>query len=65
MAVGGGGEVGDKDRVNGTFTGMLYKAIFQSVLLYVIDSWVVAAAMLKLLEGFHHRSFRRIMGMTA
>ena len=34
------------------------------VLLYGSDSWVVTGAMLKLLEGFHHRVARRIEGMT-
>ena len=45
--------------------GMLYKAVAQSVLLYGSDIWVVMGAMLKILEGFHYRSARRITGMTA
>ena len=44
--------------------GMIYKAVDQAVLLYVSESWVVTGAMLKLLEGFHHRAARRITGMT-
>ena len=44
--------------------GMLYKEISQSVLLYGRESWVVTGAILKLLEGFHHRQDRRIAGMT-
>ena len=45
--------------------GMMYKSVSQSVLLYVSESWVVTGAMLKVLEGFHHREVRRITGMTA
>ena len=44
--------------------GIMYKSVVQSVWLYGSDNWVVTGAMLKLLEGFHHRSERRIMGMT-
>ena len=45
--------------------GMMYKALAQSVLLYVSESWVATGVMLKVLEGFHYRVARRIMGMTA
>ena len=45
--------------------GMLYKAVAQLVLLYGSESWVVTGAMLKILDRFHHRSARRITGMTA
>ena len=45
--------------------GMLYKKFAQSVLLHGIESWVVMGAMLKVIEGFHHRVARRITGMTA
>ena len=34
------------------------------VILYGSESWVVMGAMLKVLEGFHHRAARRIAGMT-
>ena len=40
--------------------GMMYKAVYQSVLLYGSDSWVVTGEMLKFLEGFHHQVARRI-----
>ena len=43
---------------------VLYKEVTHTVLLYVIYSWVVTVAMLKVLEGFHHRVSRRISGMT-
>ena len=45
--------------------GMMYKAVAQSVLIYVRKIWVVIGETLKVLEGFHHRSAREISGMTA
>ena len=45
--------------------GAMYKAVAQSVLLYSSKSWVVSGYMLKVLEGFHHRSASRITGITA
>ena len=36
--------------------GMLYNVVVQAVLLYVIKSWVVTGAMMKVLEGFHHQA---------
>ena len=44
---------------------MVYKAGVQTVLLYGSESWVVTGAMLTVLEGFHHRVFRKIVGKTA
>ena len=44
--------------------GDIYKAAVQSVILYGRESWVVTGEMLKVLEGFHHRVERRIMGLT-
>ena len=46
-------------------SGMVYKAVANLVLLYSSESWMVTAAMLKVLEGFHHWYTRRILGMTA
>ena len=34
--------------------GYMYKAVVQSVILYVREIWVVTGDMLKVLEGFHH-----------
>ena len=34
---------------------MMYKAVVQTVLIYRGGSWVVMDAILKVLEGFHHR----------
>ena len=45
--------------------GIMYKAVYQSVLLYGSDSWVVMGGMLKVLEGLHHREARQITEMTA
>ena len=43
---------------------MVYKVVVQMVLLYGSDSWVVTEAMLKVLEGFHHRVAHRIAGIS-
>ena len=45
--------------------GMMYKAVDQSVILYVSEIWVVMGAMLKVLVGFQHRTDMRIMEMMA
>ena len=42
---------------------IMYKALFQAVLLYVIKIWVVADAMMMVIEEFHHRVARLIAGM--
>ena len=44
---------------------MMYKAVFQSALLYGRDIWVVTGKILTVLKGFHHREVRRIIGITA
>ena len=44
--------------------GMVYKEVAHSLLLYGSESWVMMGEMLKVLEGFHHRVARQIMGMT-
>ena len=36
--------------------GAMYKAVVQSVLSYGSKIWMVTGEMLKVLEGFHHRS---------
>ena len=45
--------------------GMMYKSVDQLALLYGSKSWVVVWAMINVLEGFHHRVNRCIMGMKA
>ena len=37
---------------------MMYKEVFQVVILYWRDIWLVADAVMKLLEVFHHRIAR-------
>lgn len=46
-------------------SAMFYKAVVQSVLLYGCEMWTFTPAMLRVLEGFHHRVARRISGKTA
>ena len=43
---------------------MLYKVVVQTVLLYGSEIWVATESMLKVLEGFHHRVARWIVGNT-
>ena len=43
---------------------MIYKLVVQTILLYGSDIWVVAGAMLQVLEGFCHQAAKRIMGKT-
>ena len=45
--------------------GVMYKAVEQSVLLYISESWEVTWEMLKVLKVFHHGAARCITGMTA
>ena len=45
--------------------GMMYKPVDQSVLLVGSESWVVTGDMQKVLEGFHHRVARKIVGVMA
>ena len=41
-------------------SGMFYKAIVQSILLYGCETWTITPAMLSALRGFHHRVARRL-----
>ena len=43
---------------------VMYKAVVQVVLLYGSKIWVVMDTMMKVLEGFHHKISRWILGMT-
>ena len=52
-----------REGANPRVSAMFYKAVVQSVLLYNCESWVVTPAVLKVLEGFHHRAARRITSM--
>ena len=44
--------------------GAMYKAVVQSVILYISNIWVVTGVMLKVLEGFHHQVEQGITEMT-
>jgi hypothetical protein len=41
-------------------SGMFYKAVVQSILLFGSETWVVTTPMLKALESFHQRVARRM-----
>jgi hypothetical protein len=43
-------------------SGMFYKAVVQSVLLFGSETWVLSQPMLRALEGFHRRVARRLAG---
>ena len=43
---------------------MMYKSVVQEVLLYVREIWEVTDTLMAVLEVFHHRMARRVMGMT-
>ena len=44
---------------------MIYKSVYQSVLQYESEIWVLTGGMLKVLEVFHHQEARQITGMVA
>ena len=41
---------------------MLYKVVFHTVLLYRSESWMIMGELMKVMEAFHHRIARRIIG---
>ena len=43
---------------------MIYKVEVQTVMLYRSKIWVVTDLMLNVLEGFHHRVYWRIVGIS-
>lgn len=51
-----------RDGLRPKAAGMFYKAVVQAVLLYGAETWAVSPAMLKALEGFHHRVARQLTG---
>ena len=44
---------------------IIYKVVVQKVLMYGTRILVVTGGIMTVLEGFHHRTARRIAGMTA
>jgi hypothetical protein len=51
-----------RDGATPRVSGMFYKAVVQSILLFGSETWVVTNTMLKALESFHRRVARRIAG---
>ena len=47
------------------YRSMLYKAVVQTALLYVSESWVITGLMMNMLERFCHFIARRIAWKTA
>ena len=41
--------------------GQIYLVVLQAVLLYGSEKWVLTPHMQRVLGGFHHRVFRRLM----
>jgi hypothetical protein len=54
-----------RDGASARARGHFYVAIVQAVLLYGCETWTVTPAMLKVLEGFHHKVARKISGKMA
>ena len=54
----------DEDGSNSAAHGMLYKAAAHTVLIHGSESWVVTGEILKVVEEFHHKAYRRITGMV-
>jgi hypothetical protein len=53
-----------RERATPHISGLFYKAIVQTVLLYGSESWVITPAMLKVLDSFHHQVAHCITGHT-
>ena len=58
------GEGRDKYGRNSAGAGVIYKGLFQAVILYGRKSWVVMGCVLKNLEGFHNPEAIRILVKT-
>jgi hypothetical protein len=53
-----------RDGATPRVSGMFYKAVVQSILLFGSETWVVTKPILQALEGFHKRVARRLSGKT-
>jgi hypothetical protein len=51
-----------REGANTRVSGMFYKAVVQSVLLFGSESWVWSQSMVQTVEGFHNRVARRLSG---
>jgi hypothetical protein len=54
-----------RDAATPQISGMFYKAIVQTVLLFSSETWVVTPTLLQQLESFHHAAVRQIAGKRA
>ena len=54
-----------RDGATAAVSGMFYRAIVQTVLLFSSETWVVTPTLLQSLESFHHAIARRISGKRA
>ncbi len=54
-----------RDDATPQISGMFYKAIVQTVLLFSSETWVVTPTLLQQLESFHHAAVRQIAGKRA
>jgi len=53
-----------REGANPRISGLFYKAVVLSTLLYACETWVISAPILRSLEGFHHRAARGIARLT-
>ena len=49
-----------REGANPRVSGLFYKAVVMSTLLYGCETWVITSTILKALDGFHHRIVRGI-----
>jgi hypothetical protein len=54
-----------RDGPTATVSGMFFRVIVQTVLLFRSEMWVVTPTLLQSLESFHHAIARRISGKRA
>ena len=54
-----------REGVTPRVSGMFYKAVVQSTLLFGVETWVITPSMWTALRGFHHRMARSIAGARA
>ena len=54
-----------RDGATPRISGMFYKAVVQTVLLFGCEAWTITDAMWSVLCGFHHRAARRMANMMA
>ena len=58
--MGGGGKVLEKTGSLIKVHSVIYKAVFQEMILYGIKIWVVTYAIMKVIEAFYHSIARQV-----